>query len=135
MSTQGTGSFGFKNWEEQPFSEVEGGAKLARASVTNLYGGDVEGEGTAQFLLSYVDGTSGSYTGLEHVVGKVGGRSGSFVLQHSGTFEADSVTTTWQVVPGSGSGELSGLRGAGGFRAKHGQPETPYTLEYDLPRD
>ena len=130
--THAAGSFGFKDWAEEAFSAVAGGAKLARASVTNLYHGDVEGEGTAQFLMIYGEGGSSSYTGLEQVTGTLGGRTGSFVLQHAGTFDATSVTASWQVVPGSGAGDLRGLRGAGGFVAKHGQPETPYTLEYRI---
>ena len=132
MATHASGSFGFKNWVEEAFSEPEGGVKLTRASVTNLYHGDIEGEGTAQFLLIYVDGGSGSYTGLEQVTGTINGRSGSFVLQHGGTFGADSVTASWTVIPGSGAGDLRGLRGEGGFTAKHGQAETPYTLDYQL---
>jgi hypothetical protein len=132
MTTHGTGSFGFKNWEEQEASAAEGGAKLSRASVTNLYQGDVTGEGAAQFLMTYLDATTGSYTGYELLVGTVGGRTGSFVLRHDGTFEGDTVSATLTVVPGSGAGELRGLTGTGRFSAKHGQAATPYTLDFDF---
>ena len=132
MATHAAGSFGFKDWAEETFSEVEGGAKLTRATVTQLYHGDLEGEGTAQFVMIYVDGAQGSCTGLEQVQGTLGGHSGSFVLRHAGTFDADSVSASWQVVPGSGAGDLRGLHGEGGFTAKHGQPETPYTLDYQI---
>ena len=33
-------------------------------------------------------------------------------------------------MPGSGGGDLAGLRGEGGYVAKHGEKETPYTLDY-----
>jgi hypothetical protein len=132
MTTPGTGSFTVKSWDEQPYSESEGESKLTRASVTNSFHGDVQGESILEYLLIYVDGSSGSFIGLEKVVGQVGGRSGSFVLQHSGTFEGKTVQGSWSVVPGSGSGELKGLRGTGGFVAEHGKQATPYTLDYEL---
>lgn len=67
--------------------------------------------------------------GLEHVVGRIGGRSGSFVLQHSGTFQAGTAKATWSVVAGSGTGELHSLRGEGGFASGH-QERYPMTLDY-----
>jgi len=129
MTTHASGTFGFKNWDEQPYSEPAAGTKLARASVTNVYDGFVQGEGTAQFLLAYTDPTTGIYTGLEQVVGSIDGRTGNFVLRHSGTFTGDGVSATLDVVPDSGTSELRGLRGTGQFAATHGTPQTPYTLD------
>jgi len=69
---------------------------------------------------------------MERVVGRVGGRSGSFVLQHSGAFENGAAKGTLSVVPGSGTGDLRDLRGEGGYVAQEGQSKTPFTLDYDL---
>src|SRR4051794_27744363 len=132
MTTKATGSFTFKSWDEQPYSEGEGESKLTRASVTNTFEGDVQGQSVLEYLMIYLDEGTGSYIGLEKVVGRVGDRSGSVVLQHSGTFAGPTVQGSWSVVPGSGSGELQGLQGSGGFVAEHGQQATPYTLEYDF---
>jgi hypothetical protein len=136
MATQATGTFKYKQWDEKPYSEVEGGSKLARACVINAFQGDVDGEGTLEYLMSYTNAGegwgSGTFTGFEQVVGRVQERSGSFVLQHSGTFEGDTVSATWSVVPGSGAGELRGLRGTGGFVARHGEPAASFTLDYDF---
>jgi len=65
--------------------------------------------------------------------GKLGSRDGSFVLQQSGMFEDGTILADWLVVPGSATGELSGLRGQGGYDwdGVHGKP-TPYTLDYDF---
>lgn len=41
------------------------------------------------------------------------GRAGSFVLQHTGTFNGSDVTGTCFVAPQSGTGELVSLRGEG----------------------
>ena len=54
------------------------------------------------------------------------------MLQQVGTYEGTTARATWQVVPGSGTGDLTGLRGEGGYVAEHGQPQAPYTLDYDL---
>lgn len=132
MGTRATGSFEMASWEEQPYSESEGGSKLTRASVTNAFHGDIEGEGTLAYLMAYREDGSGNFVGLEQVVGHVGGRAGSFVLQHGGTFAGDTIEATWFVVRGSGAGELHGLRGEGGFVARHGQRQTAFTLDYDL---
>jgi hypothetical protein len=131
MTTPAKARFEFKNWDEKPYSEIDGGLKLTSASVTNSFQGDIEGEGTLTYLMSYLEDGSVPFIGLERVVGRVGDRSGSFVLQHSGTFEGGAAKATWFVVPGSGTGDLRGLRGEGGYVATHEQP-TPCTLDYDF---
>ncbi len=130
MSTRATGSMDLKSWDEQPYSEIDGGPKLARASVTQSFSGDIEGEGTLEYLMLY-QGDSASFSGLERVVGRIGERSGSFVLQHNGLFEGDTARSTLSVVPELGTGDLRGLRGAGSFAWSHGQPGA-ITLDYDF---
>lgn len=131
MSTRATGTFEGKSWDEQPYSQIDGGSKLARAAVVNAFHGDIEGEGTLEYLLVYVNERDGRFIGLEQVTGRVGGRAGSFVLEHSGTFEDHEVEGAWSVVPSSGTGELRGLRGEGGFVASNG-PRASFTLDYDF---
>ncbi|HEX8218850.1 MAG TPA: DUF3224 domain-containing protein [Chloroflexia bacterium] len=131
-TTRATGTYEVKSWDEKPYEELEEGAKLTRASVTETFQGDIEGESTVEFLMMYLDATTASYVGMQRVVGRLGGRSGSFVLQVSGTFEGGLAQATWSVVPGSGTGELRGLRGEGGFPAQHGTSNVPYTLDYSF---
>jgi Protein of unknown function (DUF3224) len=55
------------------------------------------------------------------------------LLQDAGTLEGNAVKGDWFVSPGSGSGELRGVRGEGGFTTDLGQPAavTPdYWFEY-----
>jgi hypothetical protein len=131
MTTTGkaTGSFTIKNWDEQPFAEVEGAPKLTQAHVTTTYTGDLDGEGTSTLVMAY-DGADASYAGYERVAGSLGGRSGSFVLRLAGGFEQGAARTDWTVVEGSGTGELAGLRGEGGYVAKQGEPEVAYELRW-----
>jgi Protein of unknown function (DUF3224) len=43
---------------------------------------------------------------------EAGWREGTFVLQDTSTVQNNLVSGDWFVVPGSGTGELAGLRGA-----------------------
>jgi len=65
------------------------------------------------------------------VVGRLDGRTGSFVLQRSGVFEDGQAKESYTVVAGSATGELQGLRGEGTSAVGHGL-EHPFTLDYEL---
>jgi Protein of unknown function (DUF3224) len=129
MSRQATGTFAVKSWDEHAYDETEGLPKLTRASVTGAFEGDVEGEGTVEYLMMYRNAGAASFVGLHRVVGRVGDREGSLVLQVSGTYEDDTATETWSVVPGSGTGDLSDLRGDGGLVAGH-EMRGSFRLDY-----
>jgi hypothetical protein len=131
MTTRANASFEVKSWDEKPYSEVEGELKLTRAGVTKQFHGDIEGESTLEYLMVYRADGSAAFVGMERVIGRVGGRSGSFVLQHSGTDDGKTTTDNWFVVPGSGTGELSGLRGEGSFISDHSEPFR-VTFDYDF---
>jgi hypothetical protein len=131
MRKQAKATFGIISWDEKPYSEKEGAPKLTRASVTKSYQGDIEGEGKVEYLMMYRSAGSASFMGLERVTGSIGGRSGSFVLQHTGTFEDGVAKVTLSVVPGSGTGDLRGMKGEGGFSVGH-QPPYAMTLDYQF---
>jgi hypothetical protein len=84
-----------------------------------------------QWLMAYRADKTALFVGLQHVAGRLGERSGEFVLETSETFDGGVAEGEWSVVPGSGSGELRGLTGSGGFSAPHG-PEASLTLDYDF---
>ncbi len=129
MQTRAKVTFTIKSWDEKTYDEIEGAPKLTRARVTKSYQGDLEGEGKLEYLMMYRTAASASFMGLERVTGSVAGRSGSFVLQHSGTFEDGVAKVILSVVPGSGTGDLHGMMGEGGFNAGH-QPPYAMTLNY-----
>ncbi len=126
-----TFNYGWDNLDEKPYNEIEGTPKLTRVKVTKTYHGDIEGESTLEYLMMYRQDETASFVGLERVVGSLGGRSGTFVLQHKGTFEGGKAKVECFVVSGSGTGELSGLRGEGGFAAGHAEQHA-VTLDYDF---
>ena len=129
MIIHATGSFEVKSWDEKPYSEIAGQPKLTRADVVYGYHGDLEGEGTIAYLMCYSSNNIAYFIGYEQVIGRLGDRSGSFVLQHNGTFEAGAVKDALTVVPGSATGDLSGLRGSGN---SGGDGEAVFTLDYEI---
>src|SRR3972149_8626926 len=116
-------TFEVKTWDEKPYSELAGGAKFTRANVTASIHGDIEGEGTLEYLMFYPGDGSASFVGLEHVIGRIGDRSGSFALQHTGTDDGSTTRSSYFVVPGSGTGDLRGLRGKGSSVLSRNKPQ------------
>lgn len=129
MPIHASATFEIKAWDEKPYEEFDDGRKLTRASVKKAFQGDIVGESSVEYVMAYDEHGSARIVGMERVIGRVGERSGSFVLQHEGTFEGGMVTITLVVVPGSGTDELCGLRGSGGFAVGHTSP-FPITLDY-----
>ena len=123
--------FAIKSWDEKPYSEGEGLPKLTRALVTKTYTGDIEGQSQVDYVMMYRGDGSASFVGLERVVGRIGGKTGSFVLQRVGVFEGGLAKESYTVIAGSATGELQGLAGDGSSAVGHGM-EHPFSLTYEL---
>ena len=123
------GTFDVSMEAEPPFLEQDG-IKLNRNVVRKEFSGDVLGTSEAQMVAAYT-ATSGSagYVAIEHFTGSVAGRSGSFVLQHSGLMDRGSAALTVTIVPDSGTGELAGISGI--LEIDNDAGEHSYVLEYD----
>ncbi|MGK5630657.1 DUF3224 domain-containing protein [Streptomyces sp. URMC 123] len=135
--TETTGTFTFADWQERVVGpEGREGPRLAHATVTNAFSGGIEASGTlCEYTIAYLTDTTGTFTGMQHFSGAVDGRTGAFVVEERGSFAADgTVRCVFEVVPGSGTGELAGLSGRGGFTAVHGEPTVPYTFAYEVGR-
>ena len=131
MSTHAQGTFEISSWDENPYVELDGGAKLTRASVGQAFSGDLEGEGSVEWLMCYREDKTADFVGLQRFVGRLGARSGSFVMRTQGTFDGEKAAGELSVVAGSGTEELGGITGAGAFLAPHGS--TPSVdLDYDF---
>ena len=97
--------------------------------MSETFTGDIDGESTVRALQVLRDDGSASFVSMQRFRGKLGGRQGTFVLQGSEIVENGKITATWFVVPGSGTDDLSGLRGEGGFEGQFGKGSTA-TLDY-----
>lgn len=95
-----------------PVADEQEAAGLGRMSIDKRFHGALEATSTGQMLSARteVDGSAG-YVAIELVTGTLDGRSGTFVLQHSGTMNRGAPELTITVVPDSGTGELAGLAG------------------------
>ena len=131
MSTHAKATFEIKGWEENPYAELDAGGKLTRASVTQGFTGDLEGDGSVEWLMCYREDDTAAFVGLQRFAGTVGGRSGSFVMQTLGTFDGKQAAGSLEVVEGSGAGELKGITGGGSFAAPPGST-ADVELDYDL---
>ena len=95
MAQRATAALQIKNWQEAPFHEIAGGPNLVRASVTQSYAGDIEGEGTLEYLMIYREDGFVPSLALERVVGRIGDREGSFVIRHTGSYAENLAQSTF----------------------------------------
>ena len=102
---------------------------LVEVNLTETFAGDIEGESPVRALQLMRDDKSASLVSMQRFRGKIGGREGTFVLQGSEVVKNGKIKATWFVVPGSGTGDLSGLRGEGGFEGEFGKGSDG-TLDY-----
>ena len=118
------GRINVTSYNAQPHDGA-GAFTVADVQVTEEFAGDLVGAGSARFISAMEAGNGTThFAGVEKFLGKLGDRSGSFLMKNSGTVTGNVLHSTWQVIPGSGSEELAGLRGEGGCT-----PEG-YSLEY-----
>ena len=132
MPTHASSTFTPKTWDEETSSEVDGRLKITHARVTFGYSGDLEGESAMQYLMLYRDDGSAAVIGLERVTGKLCGKPGTFVLQHQGGYADNTASGEFDVVEGSASGQLAGLRGHGTAVARK-DGTTAFSFDFDLP--
>jgi hypothetical protein len=102
---------------------------LVEIHLSESFTGDLEGDSPVRALQVLRDDRSSSMVSIQRFHGTLGGRRGTFVLQGSEVVENGRITATWRVDPGSGTGELCGVRGEGGFEGDFGKGSDA-TLDY-----
>jgi hypothetical protein len=106
MTTRASGTFEVKLIPQAPDDKSED-ATLGRMSIDKQFHGDLEATSKGQMLsaVTAVKGSAG-YVAIERVSGSLHDRSGSFVLQHSGTMTRGVPQQSVTVVPDSGTDQL-----------------------------
>jgi len=134
ITTHARSEFGITHWEEEPHDKQDEGPELTRATVHKTYVGDVDGESVAELLTCKVD--PDDYTkgagdlASERITGQVEERQGTFVIHHGGlSGSARDEETFGHVVPGSGTDDLTGIRGTVEINRSDAGEHT-ITLEY-----
>lgn len=126
MRNRASGTF------EVRMAPLESEGVPGRMSLDKVFHGDLQGTGKGQMLaaMTAVEGSAG-YVAIEEVTGTLEGRSGTFVLQHSGIMDRGAPSLTITVIPDSGTGGLTGIEGTMTIEIANGQHS--YGFEYTLP--
>jgi hypothetical protein len=132
MQATATGTFDVK-MGPQAFENAPDGALLSRFTLDKTFQGDLTGTSQGQMLAA---GTavkdSAGYVAIEVVSGTLGGRTGTFALQHTGTMNRGAPSLSITVVPDSGTGGLAGISGTLTIRIEGGKHF--YDFTYTLPK-
>lgn len=104
----------------EPYDETAS-PPLSILAIRESFEGDINGESVVRALQVRQGDGSTHMVSLQRVNGALAGRKGSFILQGSETMKDGAVKASWFVVPGSGTDELAGLRGEGGFQGRFGE--------------
>ena len=111
VPSHATGSFEVKS-TLQPSGFKTEDPNLGRTTGEKQFHGDLEATSEVQMLTA---GTSvkgsAAYVAIEKITGALKGRSGTFILQHSGIMNRGVPQLTVTVVPDSGTAQLAGLSG------------------------
>lgn len=127
-----TGPFDVKLTPE-PASTAAEIAGLGRMSLDKTFHGPLQATSRGE-MIAFRTATPGSagYVAMETVRGRLDGREGSFVLQHSATMDRNQPSLSITVVPDSGTGGLTGLTGRMHIDIAPGGAHS-YRFEYRLP--
>jgi hypothetical protein len=126
--TRAVAKVAVQSLEADPYDQTASPA-LLELRLSETFSGDIDGESPVRALEVRRDDRSASLVSMQRFRGKLNGREGSFVLQGQEIVENGNVKAKWFVVPGSGTDDLAGLRGEGGFEGRFGRGSDA-TLDY-----
>lgn len=136
--TRAVASFAVTGWDQGEPEADPAGPTRSDATVRKQFEGDLAAESEARLLMCQADTediTAGAgYVASEVVRGALHGREGSFVMQHWGLSADGSERTGGHIVPGSGTGDLTGLTGSVEISVDADGAHT-LTINYELPPD
>lgn len=126
-----SGKFEVKLNPMEFYAKGQDGNNLARMSLDKSYEGDLVAESKGEMLsaMTPVQG-SAAYVAMEQVIGSLSGKKGGFILQHFGVMNGGKNRLMLVVVPNSGTGELTGLKGE--MEIKIEDDQHLYEFDYDF---
>lgn len=111
-------------WDEKDIEVFDETKKLTRVSAEFVFTGDIDGLAKVEYLMFYsafdpanMHASKAQYVGQIRIVGKLQGKSGSFVLNDSGNFTDGVASSELWIIAESGTGELSSISGVGEYSA------------------
>jgi Protein of unknown function (DUF3224) len=116
----------------QPADEYTKDTTLGRLSIDKQFKGDFAAVSKGQMLMAGTDvKESAGYVAIEKVMGTLGGKKGTFVLQHTGIMTRGVAELSVTVVPDSGTEQLKGIAGQMLIDVANGKHS--YAFEYTVP--
>jgi hypothetical protein len=131
MSTHLEGVFEVTSWTEEQVGGLERAAKVTTAGIGQRFTGGIEAETRWDMVMTYRDDGTADFVGYQRIDGRIGDKEGTFVFQGLGQFDGKEARTRLVVVPGTSTGDLTGLRGSGLAVAPMGSTGT-FSLDYEL---
>ena len=128
---QAKAPFDLDSFESDPPYHESDGVTYGRSRIEKTFHGDIEGTGTGEMLSVRTDSGGTGYVALERITGMVHRRSGSFAVLHVGTMTEDGQWARWPISPGSGTGELAGIKGEARIEIAADGAHTLF-LDYEL---
>ncbi len=108
---------------------------VGRMKIDKKFHGALEATSFGQMIaMSTTTKGSAGYVAIEIVDGTLNGRKGTFALQHSGVMNRGNGEMIINVIPDSGTGELTGLTGSMNIRIEPGGKHF-YDFNYELPEN
>ena len=107
-------------------------AAVARMRLYKEFHGDLEAIAHGEMMAAHEPLTgAGVYVAIDRVTGTLHGKSGSFLMAHRGIRNADGQELSIVIVPGTGTGQLTGITGSVGIDIV--AKEHFYRVDYELP--
>ncbi|WP_420627825.1 DUF3224 domain-containing protein [Candidatus Leptofilum sp.] len=128
---QAIGEFEVNLQPLEAYAPGSDGVSLGRMSINKAFRGNLEANSVGEMLtaMTPVEGAAG-YVAIEQVSGTLHGKPGTFVLQHFGIMNARESRLVLEVVPDSGTAELTNLVGKMTIHVEDGNHT--YIFDYEL---
>ena len=124
-------------WDEKPYGQLPPPTRMTKATVEFSFKGQFEGKAFTEYLMFYQEydvkdphRATATFVGLTRYAGTLNGKPGSFITEDHGTFEGGVARSTSEILSGSGTEELGGIRGTATGTAT--QKTTEFHLDYSL---
>lgn len=120
------------NFEVDVKPQATEDGRPGRMTIDKRFHGDLEGTSKGEMLtgMTDVNGSAG-YVAIERVSGVLNNRTGTFLLQHSGTMKRGVPQLAVTVVPDSGTGDLAGLSGTLDIQIAGGKHSYAFSYEVE----
>ncbi|MGY1740415.1 MULTISPECIES: DUF3224 domain-containing protein [unclassified Blastococcus] len=123
--------FEVTGWEPEPLAlGGPGPVAFGRVTLRKTFTGALTGTSVVAMTSTAVGTDPAGYVAVELVTGTLEGRGGTFVLQHAGVVDGADSRASGVVLPGTGTGELTGLRGT--VELTHEEAGAVLTLDYEV---